>query len=173
MLRAIAVGLVILASVSDVHASPADREPYSDPVVAMPITPALLDNESALACFSQLLALGGYGQRPDERAAFLVLREPDSLTFSCALWPARHTFRQEQWSGTIPQGAVAILHTHPEVSPDPSSHDVSEAHRIGIPILAITPGAIEMVEPRDGRIIVLLRERGWWRRSATPPKPGG
>jgi hypothetical protein len=172
MLRAIAVGLVIVASVSGVHAGPADREPYSDPVVAMPITPALLDNESARACFAQVLALGGYGQRSEERAAFLVLRDPGSLSFSCVLWPARHTFRREQWSGRIPDGAVAILHTHPVVTPDLSSHDVTEAQRLGIPILAITARSIEMVDPRGGRNVI-LRQRGWWKRRGMPRKPSG
>ena len=165
MFRPVAAVLLVLASLSSAYARTPGKQVYVDPVVAIPLNRGLLDNASALACFAQLLALGGYGQRSEERAAFLILRDDDSHDYNCMLWPARHAFRREEWSGRIPAGTVAILHTHPESNPDPSPHDAKEAQRLGVPIFAITPGDIELVEPRDGRIVILTHGHGWWKRA--------
>jgi hypothetical protein len=167
MFRPVAAVLLVLASVSGADARTPSKQSYVDPVVAIPLNRSLLDNPSAFACFAQLLALGGYGQRSDERAAFLIFRDDGSHSYDCMLWPAQHAFRREQWSGRIPPGTVAILHTHPEGNPDPSPHDAMEAQRLSVPIFAITPGDIELVEPRDGRIVILAHGHGWWKRELT------
>ena len=99
-----------------------------------------LASPQALFWYDQLLAEGGYGRFDRERAAFLI-RESDG-TLTLQPWPDGG-FRHASYRGAIPPRAIAILHTHPADSPQPSARDRAEALRLGVAVVVITPdGAI-------------------------------
>ncbi|MCU1350553.1 MAG: hypothetical protein JWO56_3583 [Acidobacteria bacterium] len=131
------------------------------PIVAMPVGSDLVAQPNVAACFAALLKLGGYGKRPEERAAFLVLHADH--TFSCVVWPPTFGYRSERWRGPIPDGTVAIVHTHPEREPAPSSFDVAEAERIGVPILVLTNHSVTAAYPSAKRVATLAG-RDWTSR---------
>ncbi|MCU1246891.1 MAG: Prokaryotic s of the domain [Acidobacteria bacterium] len=120
------------------------------------------ESDDLRSCFAQLLALGGYGRRPDERAAFVVARGDGR--FDCVLWPATNGFRSASWQGSRPKGTVAIAHTHPRTLPDPSLHDAEEARRLGLPIYVLTPQQVALVAA-EGQTSVLASGEGWWQES--------
>ncbi len=109
--------------------------------------PGVLRDPSVVACFVHVLRAGAYGGRNTERAAFLVVQVDHSL--QCRDWPATHEFREARWVGPLPEGVVAVAHTHPQSFPDPSDQDLREASRLGIPIFVLTP-KIVTVAHSDG-----------------------
>ncbi len=109
--------------------------------------PGVLRDPAVVACFVHVLQAGAYGGRQTERAAFLVMEADRSL--QCRDWPATHEFREARWVGPLPEGVVAVAHTHPLSFPDPSDQDLSEARRLGIPIFVLTP-KIVTVAHSDG-----------------------
>src|SRR5688572_8963412 len=110
----------------------------------------------AVAHYAELLAEGGYGRLPVERAGFLIRERDGTLTF--APW-GRGDYRRATFEGSIPRGTIAIVHTHPRALPRPSARDLDEAKRLGIPLLVVTPGAITAARP-DGSIDALFAA-GW------------
>lgn len=120
---------------------------YDAPGVAYPME-AMLKSREVADEFAHLVQLAGYGKRSDERAAFLVL---DNGHIRLETWPASNAYHAAAWSGRIPEGTVAIAHTHPQAFPDASVHDRSEAQRLGIPIFVLTPQSVVLIDPRDGR----------------------
>lgn len=134
------------------------------PIVAVPVGAELVAQPNVAACFAELLELGGYGKRPQERAAFLVLRPHQR--FACVIWPPSLGYRREQWTGPIPDGTVAIVHTHPEREPQPSAFDREEAERIGVPILVLTNDSITVAYPSGNRRVATLAGRSWTARGA-------
>jgi hypothetical protein len=79
-----------------------------------------------------------------ERAAFLG-RDADGNLFLWE-WQSRR-FRTAVWSGAIPEGVFAVIHTHPVRLPRPSPQDVSEASRIGMPIYVATRVTLCVAQP--------------------------
>lgn len=131
------------------------------PIIAMPVGAELVAEPNVAACFAQLLKFGGYGQRPQERAAFLVLHA--NHRFACVVWPVTFGYRSERWTGPIPDGTVAIVHTHPAREPQPSSFDVEEAERIGVPIIVLTNDSVTVAYPSAGRVATIAG-RDWTAR---------
>ncbi|HEX7419040.1 MAG TPA: Mov34/MPN/PAD-1 family protein [Thermoanaerobaculia bacterium] len=62
-------------------------------------------------------------------------------------------FHAATWTGRMPEGTAAIIHSHPRTLPNPSQNDILEAHRLGIPVIVVTPDAVTMVLPRDGTLV--------------------
>jgi hypothetical protein len=141
-----AVGFVVLSILAPLSTTAAEP------------TFEILGDPSVLRCFARLVSDGGYGFRPSERAAFLVLEADQSL--ACIYWPATHEFKEARWRGPMPQGVVALAHTHPLSSPDASTDDINEARRIGMPIFILTPNLIRVVHA-DGRVETLVCCRVW------------
>lgn len=121
-----------------------------------------LSRPEAAAWYSVLLAEGGYGRLPRERAAFLI-READG-TLTLEPWQdgghRRATFR-----GHIPDGTLAVLHTHPKGEDRPSPRDRQEARRLRMPVVVITPEAVIAAMP-DGAEVMVHRFQERSRRSA-------
>jgi len=115
------------------------------PTVAYPFDRQILQRADIEVCASRLVKMAGYGRFQYERAAFLILR--DDGMFDCSVWPATFEPRSESWSGRMPEGTAAIIHTHPLESPRPSYQDVLEAARIGVPIIVATPYVLAMAQP--------------------------
>ena len=126
-------------------------KPIELATVAYPFSKVVLEREDVSTCADRVLALGWYGRVDWERAAFL--RIGDRGLFNCEVWPAKLQFHAATWSGRMPDGTVAIVHSHPRTLPDPSTNDVAEAHRLGIPVIVVTPDSVTMVMPRDGTLI--------------------
>jgi hypothetical protein len=53
-------------------------------------------------------------------------------------WPSDGAFDSARWEGRFPGGVVAIIHTHPNWMPSPSSIDARTARAIGVPVYVIT-----------------------------------
>jgi hypothetical protein len=126
------------------------------PFTAFPLTSLTVRDPQVRRCFSELVDAGGRGRRNDERAAFLVY---DAGTFSCIAWPSRFGYNRAEWNGRIPDGAIAVVHTHPLSMPLPSSHDLREAARIGAPVVVVTPDLVSAATPW-GEVLTLAGE-GW------------
>jgi hypothetical protein len=133
--------LVVLL-VSALIAPAAIAAPAMVPTIAYPFNEKTLQRDDLRQCASRLAALSGHGFRDEERAAFLILREDD--TFECALWPASFAFRRASWAGQIPDRTIAVIHTHPRSTPDPSPHDYREARRLDIPVIVVAGERISM-----------------------------
>ena len=124
----------------------------------------LLDDPEVAALFADLFRLAGMGTRDLERAAFLV-REPDD-TWSCLLWPSNAGFRSEQFRGAVPEGVVAIVHTHPNRIVQASAQDVRTAVATGLPVFTITWANITVIDERTGEQQWVSKSRDW--RKAVP-----
>ena len=104
-----------------------------------------------------LVAQSGFGRMDVEVAAFLV-RDGDS--WSVVPWTATRRFREQQFTGVVPRGTVAIVHTHPQSLPSPSSGDRHQASRLGIPVVVLTPRSIIVAKP-SGAEDVFVRGIFW------------
>lgn len=147
-MRKIVTVVTILAAFS---AAPAGADPAA-------IDGSLLQQGSIVEAFAKLVARSGYGRFDIEQAAFVRLL-PDG-TFAARVWPSHRGFQRATFTGAIPEGTVAIAHTHPLGIPRPSRHDLELAARLGIAVLVLTPRNITLVRP-DGAIVTLLRNKPW------------
>ena len=102
----------------------------------------------------ELLRCGGYGRTSIECAAFLL------ADGRWVQWPRAAGFQRAHWDAPLPANILAIVHTHPRREPYPSSHDLDEAQRLGIPIVAITPATLSVARP-DGTRQMLIERFGW------------
>src|SRR5436190_8255978 len=120
---------------------------FESPIVAYPLNESTLDRDDVASAFDALLRKSAYGQLGEERAGFLVI---DGGRFHLEMWPPSHQFHAESWHGVIPNGTVAVIHTHPPSQPMPSMQDRGEAERVGIPMLVITPTSVSLAT-EDGQ----------------------
>jgi hypothetical protein len=107
-----------------------------------------------------LLADARYGFAKSEQAAFLV-RHGDS--YFLVRWPESTLRGKAHWSGAFPPHAVAIVHTHPNWTPDPSALDAQTARVTGLPVYVITRQRISKTIG-DATIVVASGE---WKSSVT------
>jgi JAB domain-containing protein similar to deubiquitination enzymes len=128
------------------------------PTIAYPFDRNVLVRDDVTACTDRVFTLAFRGLGKLERAAFLKLNERG--TFDCQLWPPPFAIHRADWFGTTPDRTVAVIHSHPVGSPDPSEHDRQEAIRLGVPMIVVTPEAISMALPRDGAIVRVRRVDG-------------
>ena len=91
-----------------------------------------------------------------ERGAFLV-RGTGGL--SVIDWPFERSYRIAKWRGPIPEGATAVIHTHPNEYPHPSSRDRAEARRLGLPVYVATRARVCVVTPADDISCVSAKAR--------------
>ena len=89
----------------------------------------------------ELLEQAGWGTSDRERAAFVVLGTDGELQLSP--WPYRAR-SMEASTNTLPEGTIAILHTHPNERRNPSPDDVAVARRLGVPVVVVTRQAIRV-----------------------------
>lgn len=154
-MRKIATIVTILAAFSAPSAG-------ADPAA---INASLLEHAPIIVAFAELVARSGYGRFDIEQAAFVRLL-PDG-TFAAHPWPSHRGFQRATFTGAIPEGTVAIAHTHPLGIPRPSRHDLELAARLGIAVLVLTPRDITLVGP-DGAIVTLLRNKPWASAARSP-----
>ena len=100
---------------------------------------AMLARSDVRSCAARVLKAGGYGHLPLEAAAFIV-REGESVR--CEMWPRSPSFHSTSWMGRMPEGTLAIIHSHPATIPQPSVQDMDLARRLRIPVLVVTPRGV-------------------------------
>lgn len=84
-----------------------------------------------------LLQRARYGRTEFEQAAFAVQDDDGHVRF--VRWPACSSCpRRSVYAGTIPAGAFAVVHTHPNVCPLPSDGDAQLAKRLRMPVYVLT-----------------------------------
>jgi hypothetical protein len=118
---------------------------------------ALTLDGATLSALADLFEQGGFGQRDEERGAFLLAGSEGP----CVLWPFTATRRASSFRGTIPEGAIAIAHTHPNARPDPSAGDWQVAETLGLPVFVVTARGVRAAVPGGGKAVVVLEGRGW------------
>jgi hypothetical protein len=123
--------------------------------IAYPFDQGTIERKDVQACFEHLLARAYYGKAPYERAAFLVLQGDGTL--ACHDWPPTFSYKSERWTGAVPDGTVAIAHTHPARLRQPSRDDIDSAARLAIPVFVVTQGWISMAAP-DGGVTFVIRK---------------
>ena len=95
-----------------------------------------------------LLKLSEGGDFTVERAAF-VIAEPDGR-LKLEHWPQVRAYRSEKFYGIVPPNTIAIIHTHPRFSdPRPSTSDLDEARRVGLPFWVVSRAAL-YIAPTKG-----------------------
>lgn len=112
-------------------------------VLAATLDAATLAHPDIQACMQSVLKEGGYGHLPREGAAFLI--EKDGA-FECRMWSRRGGLYSQYWEGVIPEGTVAIIHSHPADRPDPSWNDTVVARRLRMPVFVVTPRRVTRTE---------------------------
>jgi hypothetical protein len=91
-----------------------------------------------LSFFYHLYRKSGYGNDSTERAAWIFC-ENDS--YSWLEWPAYNENFKQVWNRPIPNGAIAIAHTHAaHAIQKPSLYDASTAKKIKLTIYTISRG---------------------------------
>jgi hypothetical protein len=100
--------------------------------------------------FVALLRQAAFGLSEFETAAWLV-RHPDGREMLVP-WPPASQRKRHSWSGPLPGGTVALLHTHPAAgNPRPSVRDRGVARRLRLPVYTISRWGIYRADP-DGTV---------------------
>ena len=71
-----------------------------------------------------------------EEAVFII-RDADGRTTTVE-WPQTEIPDSATWLGPIPDGAIAIAHTHPNWKPRPSGIDMATARTARMPVYVVT-----------------------------------
>ena len=98
--------------------------------------------DEMMPLLADLASRGGFGNGHAETAAFIVRRDGE---LRCELWPATGKYQQTSFTGRIPEGTVAIAHTHPRCCRDASGQDKLEARRLGIPVVVVSAASVSLV----------------------------
>jgi proteasome lid subunit RPN8/RPN11 len=101
---------------------------------------------------ADLLRHARFGMSNTEEAAFLI-RNAAGATFFLH-WRSDGELNQATWTGPIPAGTVAILHTHPNYFPIPSNRDIRVAREIAIPVYVITRNRITRTDGDKPVVVV-------------------
>jgi len=117
--------------------------------------PDLVD-EPAVAEFCRLLLDKATAERFHEQGAFVV-RTPEGLPYFVT-WPAGEDKDHLRWEGRFPEGAIAIVHTHPPWMREPSKLDVRAARRTKLPVYVITPSGIVKTTGGEPEVVTSLHE---------------
>lgn len=132
----------------------------SAPVRTLDPAAAAADLE-LMALLRDLFVRSGSGTREEERAAFIV-KESDG-GWSCLLWPSTATYRSAEFTGRIPEGTVAIAHTHPNSIVKASRKDRDAASSSQLPLFTLTWANITLVDPVSRKEQWVVRREAWLR----------
>ena len=102
----------------------------------------------------QMVEDAGNGFRDMEEAGFLTVHEGQ---FAIVRWsPAGEAFTG-RWYGRVPAGVLAIVHTHPNWQPMPSTIDARTATQTGLPVYVLTPASITKTNGGEPQIVGHIR----------------
>jgi hypothetical protein len=130
-------------------------------MIAPVITAFLLLGELAYqhdvrAAMWQLMQETRYGFAETEEALFVVRDADGHLSF--VRWGSLGLPHQSRWTRSIPRGAVAIAHTHPNWLPEPSRTDVRTARASGLAVYVVTRTRITRTDGAEAITVV----KGEW-----------
>lgn len=114
----------------------------------LPVVSAMASNIETLAV--QFFRTNENPER-GERAAFVVLGPGGGLELVHWPPPRPDMRRSVNWSGLMPSGVVAVIHTHPSQVPRPSRQDLAEARRLAMPFYVVSRSSL-CVAGSDGGI---------------------
>ncbi len=109
--------------------------------------------------FSDVLKHANIFNNVSEAAAFLVRDTRGDV--QCLLWPMTNGYQEQTFTGEIPRGTLAIVHTHPHDCPAPSPQDIDEAKALKLPIYVLTRASITLIDPSSGEAIPVVKARLW------------
>jgi len=123
------------------------------------VLPVLLLLEASLTPGAyRLWSHSGFGHDRYEHAAW-VIQTASGVVWRD--WPFDRQDLKTRWLGRTPDGAVAIVHTHPQVvDPRPSIQDRETATRLGIAVYTVSRSGIWRAVP-NGAVTRVWDER-WW-----------
>jgi hypothetical protein len=125
--------------------------------------PAAKPKFSMISLCYQLWERTGFGwdEKRTEKGAW-VIRDQEGR-YQWMEWPDWEERNAIRWKGTIPEGVVAQVHTHPNTSyPEPSKQDADVAKELHIPVYTVSQAGIWRVSV-DGKITKEAGE-GWHRK---------
>ncbi|MEA2339432.1 MAG: hypothetical protein QOE82_3439 [Thermoanaerobaculia bacterium] len=127
-------------------------------VTALVLTFTLIDIHDPVVhgVLADLLRNAHYGTASTEEAAFLI-RNSSGATFFMR-WPPNGELNMATWSGPLPAGTVAILHTHPAYLPLPSNRDARVARATSIPVYVVT---LNRIMRTDGGAPITVANGHW------------
>jgi hypothetical protein len=119
-----------------------------------------MDNRDVEIHAFRLFEASGFGSAPTERSMWVISKDGK---YSFIVWPWSAEAGKERWKGSVPQGAVAVIHTHPTAKserPSPGDHDLADGKqdsRIRMPVYVLhrngiwkaVPSAKEPIQMRD------------------------
>ncbi len=135
--------LILCLSIS----SPPEQFPLRD----------LVKNDELLRIASDLEWLKPLHRKELEIAAFIVRRGDH---FDCLLWPPKFESYSVTFRGSAPEGTVAIVHTHPRWSDEPSPEDIALAKRVALPVYVLTRSNIT-VATIGGKVSWVVASHYW------------
>jgi hypothetical protein len=150
--------LVVVLLLAPHLAAQAIREDPQEVPPAVVQPEQLASDPSVRAYLADLLRLAGNGYRLTERAAFLVAA--DDGGYRCLLWPYHTAIQGEVFRGKIPSRTIAVLHTHPNSMPRPSTGDRFESRRVGLPFIVVSARHIYAIG-LTGEVAAVAENR-WW-----------
>jgi proteasome lid subunit RPN8/RPN11 len=119
----------------------------------------IVADPAILIQLSSMARLGTSRVNQTEAAAFLVRRSERALEL--VPWPDHFENHRQSWRGTVPAGAIAVVHTHPDRSPIPSRGDCELARSTGLAVVALSRWAIWVIEPDAAEPVPLVVRRNW------------
>jgi hypothetical protein len=103
-----------------------------------------------------------YGLEQTERAAWILGRPDGDVAW--ARWPATFLNGMEEWKGPVPDGAIGIVHTHPQLlDPLPSHADSKTARDLQMSVYTVSRRGIWKVTPRGE--VVQVADHMWMVRA--------
>jgi JAB domain-containing protein similar to deubiquitination enzymes len=118
--------------------------------------PEFATNPAVVPVLWKMFGDAGFGHRHSEEAAFVVGNDEGRLML--VRWPRVEEADTALWSGPLPSGIVAIVHTHPNWNPLPSNIDVRTARQSRLPVYVITRTEISRTTGGSPEIVL----RGEW-----------
>ncbi|HEV8657926.1 MAG TPA: Mov34/MPN/PAD-1 family protein [Thermoanaerobaculia bacterium] len=100
----------------------------------------------------RLLGNARFGFSHEEQAAFVVRTASGAIGF--LHWPSDGVFDSARWEGRFPGGVVAIIHTHPNWMPSPSSIDAWTARSTGVSVYVITRAEISKTTGGAAEVVI-------------------
>ncbi len=100
-------------------------------------------------CASLLAATRPFAH--EERAAFVIRRD---ARIYCLAWNPSPEPDMARWEGPVPDGTIAIVHTHPNWLPMPSNIDARTARETRLPVYVVTRGRISKTTGQRGEVVL-------------------
>ena len=119
-----------------------------------------MDNRDVEVHAFRLFEASGFGSTSTEHSMWVILKNGQ---YSFVVWPWSAESKKETWKGAAPDGAVAVVHTHPSASserPSDKDHDLADgkqSSKIRVPVYVLhrngvwkaVPGAKDPIRVRD------------------------